>query len=285
MGYLHCNLLRLRSSSSSSFPHVYLLLSPLSFDDFNPDEKAKQQKQQQKAHRQQQQQQQQQQQKQYLLLVAFKQSEHSTVYFYLPTDAVAAAAETYLAAADSNNCSSSSSTEAAAAAQHLLQLVQKTLLPNDFSFIASLSCNFWGPTSETPEGGINDASKWGSKTNSSSSSSKSSSSSSFLLQRLPHSEQQLLAKLSFSRNLSGDVPRKMKAELNREGGVYTLEPLPPRWDPTLNSFSLPFYGRARLPSAKNFQMVLNTSASAKQQQQQQQHEAAAAAAAAAAATA
>ena len=55
------------------------------------------------------------------------------------------------------------------------------------------------------------------------------------------------------------------------GGVYTLEPLPPRWDPTLNSFSLPFYGRARLPSAKNFQMVLNTSASAKQQQQQEEH--------------
>ena len=45
------------------------------------------------------------------------------------------------------------------------------------------------------------------------------------------------------------------------GGVYALEPLPPRWDPVLSSYSLPFYGRARLPSAKNFQMVISTNPS------------------------
>lgn len=47
----------------------------------------------------------------------------------------------------------------------------------------------------------------------------------------------------------------MKAKLKREGGFYALEPLPPRWDENLGSFSLPFFGRARLPSAKNFQLV------------------------------
>ncbi|OEH76220.1 hypothetical protein cyc_07142 [Cyclospora cayetanensis] len=54
-----------------------------------------------------------------------------------------------------------------------------------------------------------------------------------------------------------EVARESQGNLG-PGGVYALEPLPPRWDPKLGSYSLPFYGRARLPSAKNFQMVLST---------------------------
>lgn len=35
-----------------------------------------------------------------------------------------------------------------------------------------------------------------------------------------------------------------------------MVPLPPRWDESLGTFSLPFYGRAKVASAKNFQMIL-----------------------------
>ncbi|XP_026194565.1 tubby-like F-box protein 6, partial [Cyclospora cayetanensis] len=249
----HCSLRRLRSPSSSSFPHVYLLVGPQTLKELNPQAKAKQQ--------QERQQRQQQQQHQHLLLVALKNSEHSTVHFFLPTDAVAAAAEALFAADDSSS-SRRDAAQVGAAAQQLLQLVQQTFAPNDFSYVGSLICNFWGTLARESQGNLGPGGHPQAPERSSSSSNSSwgskGSSNGSLLQRLPHSEQRVLAKLSFSRNLSGDVPRKMKAELNRDGGVYALEPLPPRWDPKLGSYSLPFYGRARLPSAKNFQMVLST---------------------------
>lgn len=110
-----------------------------------------------------------------------------------------------------------------------------------------------------------------------------SCSSACLAERLPHARETVLGRFVFSRNLSGDFPRRMKATLLREGeasttdrsmyrsislhlqsqrecgvcadGEFLLEPLPPTWSDSLGAFTQPFYGRALLPSAKNFQLT------------------------------
>jgi len=56
----------------------------------------------------------------------------------------------------------------------------------------------------------------------------------------------------FEANVSGDGPRKLCATLP---GRPTMSNNPPKWDAKLHSYSLPFFGRVKMSSAKNFQIV------------------------------
>eukprot|EP00922_Rhytidocystis_sp_ex-Travisia-forbesii_P064295 GHVS01095563.1.p1 GENE.GHVS01095563.1~~GHVS01095563.1.p1 ORF type:complete len:519 (+),score=45.95 GHVS01095563.1:152-1708(+) len=72
---------------------------------------------------------------------------------------------------------------------------------------------------------------------------------------LPHTVRKSLAKIRFNTNFLGDAPRQMTVSMRREGTTYEMENMSPRWDSSLNSYALPFYGRVKLASAKNFQLV------------------------------
>ncbi|PFH32797.1 hypothetical protein BESB_014090 [Besnoitia besnoiti] len=72
---------------------------------------------------------------------------------------------------------------------------------------------------------------------------------------LPHSQEKELCSIQFERNLRGDMPRQMKVRLNRQDGAYTLETVKAKWDESLQAYSLPFFGRAKVASAKNLQLI------------------------------
>merc|ERR1712113_454682 len=55
-------------------------------------------------------------------------------------------------------------------------------------------------------------------------------------------------------------PRKITVEFERTGTPYHMENMQPRWDKKLNSYALPFFGRVKKASAKNFQLVVDDDA-------------------------
>ncbi|PHJ18517.1 tub family protein [Cystoisospora suis] len=72
---------------------------------------------------------------------------------------------------------------------------------------------------------------------------------------LPHNQEGELCCIYFERNLRGDMPRQMRVRLNRQGGAYNLQTAKAKWDETLQAYSLPFFGRAKVASAKNLQLI------------------------------
>uniref|UniRef100_A0A0G4GA43 Tubby C-terminal domain-containing protein n=1 Tax=Chromera velia CCMP2878 TaxID=1169474 RepID=A0A0G4GA43_9ALVE len=73
----------------------------------------------------------------------------------------------------------------------------------------------------------------------------------------PVHERKELASIKFEMNVLGDSPRKIAVHIERDGKKIELNNIPPRWDRNLNSYALPFFGRVKLASAKNFQLMMN----------------------------
>merc|ERR1711957_608418 len=46
-------------------------------------------------------------------------------------------------------------------------------------------------------------------------------------------------------------------DFDRDGAKHHMENIQPRWDNKLNSYALPFFGRVKKTSAKNFQLAKN----------------------------
>merc|ERR1711862_626552 len=67
----------------------------------------------------------------------------------------------------------------------------------------------------------------------------------------------MLCKINFTINLMGDCPRKIGVDFERGGVSHHMENIAPRWDKKLNSYALPFFGRVKKASAKNFQLVVD----------------------------
>lgn len=78
-----------------------------------------------------------------------------------------------------------------------------------------------------------------------------------LLKDFPVRDRQALSSIGFETNLLGECPRKITLDFTRDGEKCHYENVAPRWDPKLNSYALPFFGRVKLASAKNFQLVAN----------------------------
>eukprot|EP00919_Chromeraceae_sp_WS-2016_P056171 GHVR01133347.1.p1 GENE.GHVR01133347.1~~GHVR01133347.1.p1 ORF type:complete len:151 (-),score=42.52 GHVR01133347.1:120-572(-) len=76
-----------------------------------------------------------------------------------------------------------------------------------------------------------------------------------VMKYFPLHQREELAKITYEMNLLGDCPRVVRLKSTRNGDVLNLKNVPPRWDPTLCSYALPFFGRVKLASAKNFQLV------------------------------
>mmetsp|Transcript_66093 Transcript_66093/g.186764 ORF Transcript_66093/g.186764 Transcript_66093/m.186764 type:complete len:543 (+) Transcript_66093:342-1970(+) len=74
---------------------------------------------------------------------------------------------------------------------------------------------------------------------------------------LPLRPQSSLCTIGYETNLLGDCPRKISVDFQRGGTKYHMENMQPRWDKKLNSYALPFFGRVKKASAKNFQLVIN----------------------------
>lgn len=66
-----------------------------------------------------------------------------------------------------------------------------------------------------------------------------------------------LCKIGYDTNILGDCPRKITLDFERDNERHHMENVAPRWDSKLNSFALPFFGRVKKASAKNFQLVVN----------------------------
>lgn len=75
---------------------------------------------------------------------------------------------------------------------------------------------------------------------------------------LPVNERRELSKIGYETNLLGNCPRKVSFDSERGGVRYHMENVEPRWDKRLNSYALPFFGRVKKASAKNFQLVINS---------------------------
>lgn len=78
-----------------------------------------------------------------------------------------------------------------------------------------------------------------------------------LSKEFPLRERQAFSSIGFETNLLGECPRKITLDFTRDGEKCHYENVAPRWDPKLNSYALPFFGRVKLASAKNFQLVAN----------------------------
>jgi len=74
---------------------------------------------------------------------------------------------------------------------------------------------------------------------------------------LPVRQRTPLCKIGYETNLLGDCPRKVTFDMDRGGQRYHMENVAPRWDKKLNSYALPFFGRVKKASAKNFQLVVD----------------------------
>merc|ERR1712048_1352132 len=77
---------------------------------------------------------------------------------------------------------------------------------------------------------------------------------------LPLQQRSLVSKIGYETNILGDCPRKVTVDFERAGEQYHMENLGPRWDKKLNSYALPFFGRVKKASAKNFQLVVGNDA-------------------------
>jgi len=64
-------------------------------------------------------------------------------------------------------------------------------------------------------------------------------------------------KVVYELNIMGGSPRRITVDFDRGGVHHTMKNMQPRWDKKLNSYALPFFGRAKKASAKNFQLVVN----------------------------
>lgn len=74
---------------------------------------------------------------------------------------------------------------------------------------------------------------------------------------LPLRERTTLCKIGYETNILGDCPRKITVDFERGSTRYHMENVAPRWDKKLNSYALPFFGRVKKASAKNFQLVVD----------------------------
>jgi len=77
------------------------------------------------------------------------------------------------------------------------------------------------------------------------------------LRELPMRQREAVCKISFSTNILGDCPRKIAVDFERRESKWHMENVAPRWDAKLNSYALPFFGRVKKASAKNFQLVVD----------------------------
>merc|ERR1719146_38767 len=75
-----------------------------------------------------------------------------------------------------------------------------------------------------------------------------------LRQRIPQ------CSIGYETNILGDCPRKISVDFEREGVKHSFENLHPKWDKKLNSYALPFFGRVKKASAKNFQLSVGQDA-------------------------
>jgi len=66
-----------------------------------------------------------------------------------------------------------------------------------------------------------------------------------------------VCKIGYDTNILGDCPRKITLDFERNKERHHMENISPRWDSKLNSYALPFFGRVKKASAKNFQLVVN----------------------------
>jgi len=62
----------------------------------------------------------------------------------------------------------------------------------------------------------------------------------------------LLQLCQFEANVSGDRPRKITVTVT---GHPTFHHNPPKWNEKTHAFTLPFFGRVKMSSAKNFQLI------------------------------
>jgi len=74
---------------------------------------------------------------------------------------------------------------------------------------------------------------------------------------LPVRQRAQLCRIGYETNILGDVPRRVTVDFERGGQGYQMTNMAPRWDKKLNSYALPFFGRVKKASAKNFQLVVN----------------------------
>lgn len=74
---------------------------------------------------------------------------------------------------------------------------------------------------------------------------------------LPVHQRRCLCRVGYETNLLGDSPRKITVDFERDGVHHHMENIAPRWDKKLNSYALPFFGRVKKASAKNFQLVVD----------------------------
>mmetsp|Transcript_9412 Transcript_9412/g.23849 ORF Transcript_9412/g.23849 Transcript_9412/m.23849 type:complete len:386 (-) Transcript_9412:19-1176(-) len=78
-----------------------------------------------------------------------------------------------------------------------------------------------------------------------------------LCKGLPLRRRRELCSVGYETNLLGDCPRKITVQVECEDGKVTMENLAPKWDSKIGSYALPFFGRVKLASAKNFQLVVD----------------------------
>jgi len=77
------------------------------------------------------------------------------------------------------------------------------------------------------------------------------------LDGLPLRPREVIMKIGYETNVFGDSPRKVSVEFVHKKERPQMGNLKPRWDKKLNSYALPFFGRVKKASAKNFQLVVN----------------------------
>eukprot|EP00916_Digyalum_oweni_P001320 GHVL01002562.1.p1 GENE.GHVL01002562.1~~GHVL01002562.1.p1 ORF type:complete len:472 (+),score=59.36 GHVL01002562.1:36-1451(+) len=72
----------------------------------------------------------------------------------------------------------------------------------------------------------------------------------------PMDPRKSLLEVIYETNLIGDCPRKIRVVTKTEKEIC-LENIKPKWDNKLHSYALPFFGRVKMASAKNFQLMMN----------------------------
>jgi len=75
--------------------------------------------------------------------------------------------------------------------------------------------------------------------------------------QLPLKQRSAIDIIGYATNILGECPRKVIVDFERNGEKHHYENLGPRWDKKLQSYALPFFGRVKKASAKNFQLVAN----------------------------
>jgi len=109
-------------------------------------------------------------------------------------------------------------------------------------YLGSVVPNFWGTSFTLFDSGAN---------------VDSLTSKNKLAVHLPMSPRLPICTIRYETNILGECPRKITWQVDRDGQEYCMSNLLPKWDKTLGSFSLPFFGRVTKASKKNFQMVIN----------------------------